>query len=185
MEQEEVPAATPLLEPQDIAGAIKHCGVSKSTRFSIGVHCFKTIMSAENEITILDIKHSLDDLTEFLKENMVTQDEFRSFKGEMLGFKKDMLGFKGEMLEFKQDMLGFKGEMLEFKQNTEQSFDSISSKIYEVLKELEEVRTRLESLENRTIEDANVAAGDILHLRKRVGILEEQAKVLRARQQTA
>ena len=97
---------------------------------------------------------SIDEVMEFLQDNMVTKQELGEFRSEI----------RQEIDEFQQ-------EFNEFRTETRDEFRLIHS-------ELEAIKKRLDILEKRTIEDADVAVRDVLELRRRVEYLEKQVKQL-------
>lgn len=94
---------------------------------------------------------TLNEVMEFLQENMVTKQEFN----------ETMKGFTT-----KQDFDEFRTE--------------ITGELRMIRNELEEIKKRLNILEKRTIEDADAAAKDVVELRRRVENLEKQIKQLQA-----
>lgn len=54
--------------------------------------------------------------------------------------------------------------------------DDLMSEIKSIRSELAEIKRDLEKLSERTIEDADVSAQEILQLKKRVDVLERQIK---------
>lgn len=52
--------------------------------------------------------------------------------------------------------------------------DSIDAKLIFIQKEIEDIKEGLDGLEKRTIEDSNVFGGDIIELKKRIGLLEKK-----------
>ena len=92
---------------------------------------------------------SINELMEFLQENMVTKHEFNETIAKMVS-KEDFNEFRTE----------------------------IRGELRLIHNELEEIKKRLDILEKRTIEDADVAVKDVLELRRRVEYLEKQVKQL-------
>lgn len=62
----------------------------------------------------------------------------------------------------------------------EQHFDRIEMTLFEIQKEIETIRHRLDSFEQKWKEESDVYAKEILSLRKRADILEEQIKRFQA-----
>ncbi len=94
---------------------------------------------------------TINELMEFLAENMVTKQEFsetiKSVRSEMA------TGFE----ELRTEMTaGFRM----------------------IREELDDIKNRLEKLEKRTLEDADASARDVLELRQRVDMLEKQVRQL-------
>ena len=94
---------------------------------------------------------TINELIEFLAENMVTKQEFsetiKSVRSEMA------TGFE----ELRTEMTaGFRM----------------------IREELDDIKNRLEKLEKRTLEDADASARDVLELRQRVDMLEKQVRQL-------
>jgi hypothetical protein len=93
---------------------------------------------------------TINELMEFLQENMFTKAD-------------------GEALEQKLDQ---KIDRLE--QKVDQNHLELLGYIRMIEADLKDIKERLIRLENRTIEDSDAAAGDILELRRRLDIAEQK-----------
>lgn len=113
-----------------------------------------------------------DDLMEFLQENVVVKDDLKNFatKDDLKNFAtKDDL----KSLATKDDVNLLRKEFEAFRVETDGNFRMLRN-------ELDDIKTQLRELEKRTIEDANVAAQDILKLQNRVSALEAQVRQMQA-----
>lgn len=110
----------------------------------------------KNETTFAEHANRIDELVEFLQENMMTKNDAKNF-----ATKQDLADL-GQRLDQKIDYV----------------YSSLSSQINSIESELKDIKQQLEKLEKRTLEDADAAAEDILALQRRVEILERQVKNL-------
>ena len=112
---------------------------------------------------------TLNELMEFLKENMVMNHDFENFKDEMYQFKDEMYQFKDEMYRFKDEMYGFRDEMYGFREEVYARFDRLES-------EIKDIKASLKALEQKTKEDDDVLLNEIIKLKQRVSIVEQKFK---------
>ena len=110
---------------------------------------------------------TINELMDFLQENMVTMDYLQENMVTMDYLQENMFTKSdGEMLEKRID------------EKINHIHLELSGQIRMIEIELKDIKERLIRLENRTIEDADAAAHDILELRKRVEALERQVQEL-------
>ncbi|MDD2758097.1 MAG: hypothetical protein PHD72_01835 [Patescibacteria group bacterium] len=119
---------------------------------------------------MLNGETTINELMEFLQDNMVTKED-----AEVFATKDDLKAFAT-----KDDLKAFatKDDFIRLEQNIEQVHLSLSGQISMIERELKDIKERLARLEKRTIEDADAAAEDVLELRRRVEVLEEKFRQL-------
>ena len=111
------------------------------------------------------IEQNLNDLIEivsYIKDNMATKDDIARLEKRM-----DSLEIRIDRLEKRIDSI-------------ESRINSIESKLIFISEEIQQIRIRLDSLENRTKEDDEAIVKDIFELRQRVQFLEEKIQRLEA-----
>lgn len=99
---------------------------------------------------ILETVNSTLETVNFIKDNAVTKDEFNEFKN---GVDKRF-------------------------DRIEQRLDNIESELHSINVELADIKFRLDRLEKQVQEDSIAYVNDILELRQRVQMLEQQVKQL-------
>ncbi|MEK7481240.1 MAG: hypothetical protein AAB633_00645 [Patescibacteria group bacterium] len=73
----------------------------------------------------------------------------------------------------------------ELRSDMDARFDEVKSELSAIRTDISDIKQRLTALEKRTLEDANVAAQDILELRQRVDELERKLTILEHAHQPA
>jgi len=113
----------------------------------------------ENKILqeILETVNSTFETVNFIKDNGVTKDEFKEFK---IGVDKRF------------DRVDERFDRVELR------LDNIESELHSINSELADIKFRLDRLEKQVKEDSGAYVSDILELRKRVQVLEQQVKQL-------
>lgn len=110
---------------------------------------------------------TLDDVMGFLKDHMVTKEESENF-----ATKDDLKNFAT-----KDDLKNFAT-----KDDLRAMEDRVMARLSEFQFELEDIKAKLGLIETRLKEDTDALAGEVVKLKKRVAILEQQLGI---RQQQA
>lgn len=91
-----------------------------------------------------------------------------------------------EILDYLKDNMVTKEEFTEFKQNVEGRLDrvegrldNIENRLIFLEKEIADIKTDLKKLSERTLEDSDAQAKDILDLQKRVEKMEKEMTQMR------
>ncbi|MEK9183143.1 MAG: hypothetical protein AAB849_01390 [Patescibacteria group bacterium] len=111
-----------------------------------------------NEVTTSEI-------LDFLKDNMVIKEEFTKFEKEV-GERFDRVDVRLDKVENRLD--GVEGRL-----------DSIENRLIFLEKEIADIKFDLKKLSERTLEDADAHAKDILDLQKRVEKMEKEMTQMR------
>jgi predicted nuclease with TOPRIM domain len=102
---------------------------------------------------------TINELMEFLQENMTTKEDLSVLDKRMDGMEKRMDGMDKRM---------------------ENGFAEILGRLDRIEADLDEVKSRLARLEQKVQEEGTMYAGEVVDLRKRVSILEQQVKQMQA-----
>ncbi|MEK7211124.1 MAG: hypothetical protein AAB731_00655 [Patescibacteria group bacterium] len=128
------------------------------------------------EITTGAIKESLQELTEFLRENMVTKEDLKE-ELKQFATKDDLKnGLNGLRQELKSDIAGVRQEL---KSDIDDLRSEMRTEFSLVKSELEDIKDKLDRVKKMLQEDVIAAMEDIEKLKKRVLILEKQLKAFK------
>ncbi len=98
---------------------------------------------------------------------IIMANSFAAVQDQIGGIAADVTVLKTDVSELKTGQNNLRQEFDSFRTETRHNFERVFS-------EISEIKIRLTRLEKRTLEDSDVAASEIIELKKRVDFLEKQ-----------
>lgn len=132
---------------------------------------------SSDDITISDLKHFMEERLVAIEERMATKDELNT----LMEFLQEHMVAKEDLeVRLSNMQAGINKRFEDMEKHSEGQFNRVHAELALIQQDLDDIKKRLADLEKRTQEDGDVSAREVVALRKRVEVLEQQVAILHA-----